>query len=791
VSTVSNPLKPASARAFVRRWLQVFGRAGSRANARRLGRLAVDALPDEWAALEAGKLYALYAAPRTPGADALIWESARDAQTRNVTVVLARERVDVTRRLRELGFSANAPASGWPRNLSVLAMPPDAGDAAGAVNTADASNAADATDARATVATPPMLGKLFGGLRALKRFGFRSRSLYFVEGAERWFTWHDARALAREGRILANWCAARDITLVLLLGAQSDEADSGDANWLGAQTTPMENAAAQQGRNEFHAACAGVARMERTHGELLWHVDFWRADRTLVTGEVRALRFADSGRLSVAPDAPGGVMAARGDGLLARDEQRVVVSGAVVRGHEAWVPPHWEVLADHAAVLDACADAQAATVVLDYAGGAQLDALCAAVHALRRQAGRALKIVIVERGEVLRHQYELLVLTLGANLVLGRDLPFSRMQSLLQSLQGQLHTRPVAADYRAALSAALSDAVLGYLPASAFCEHVRTVLDRSAVLQLPHVLVKLTLLPQCAHVDALRHCVPRRAGDVLTADAAHLYVFLFACRLADADAALARIFDVPVERIADGLVHLAEQSIGDELTALEAANRRARIADYSDLFAAPARGEAAEVSGRDAGLTADLDSRLARKALGVRALAAAEQLATVEAALEWARGEAAGGAGADGVNGAGSATNTEGTNTEGTNTEGTNTEGTNTEGTNTEGTNTEGTNTEGTNTEATNAEATNTEATNTEATNTEATNTEATNTEATNTKAAKATKAAKRNEQPTGSSSSQSQAPASTPSRPATPRATPTVRRAEPYTMPLRNKEHE
>ncbi|QQC65051.1 cellulose biosynthesis protein BcsE [Paraburkholderia ginsengisoli] len=620
MSTDSTPLKPAKAGVFARRWLQAFGRPGSRARARRLGRLAVDALPDEWTALETGKLYAIYATPRTPGADALIWESARGAQTRDVTVVLARERVDVAQRLRELGFDANAPAAGWPRNLSVLAMPPAVSDV---VDATHATHAADAP--RVAVPRAAVLGKVFGGLRALKRFGFRSRSLYFVEGAERWFSWDDAAALAREGRMLADWCEARNITLVLLLGSPTGAAEVEDAEWLDVRTS-AENAAVQSSRNEFRAACAGVARMERTHGELLWHADFWRSDRTLVTGEVRALRFTESGRLSVALDAPGGA-AARGDGLLARDEQRVVVSRAVVRGHEAWVPSHWEVLADQPAVLAACADAQAATVVLDYAGGAQLDALCAAVHALRRQAGRALKIVVVERGEVLRHQYELLVLTLGANLVLGRDLPFSRMQSLLQSLQGQLHTRPVAADYRSALSAALSDAVLGYLPAAAFCERVRIVLERSAVLQLPHVLVKLTLLPQCAHVDALRHCVPRRAGDVFTADASHLYVFLFACRLADADAALARIFDVPVEQMADALVHLAEQSIGDELDALAAANRRARIADYSDLFVAPAP-----------------DVGVAGRALETAAaLQAAQQLATVEAALKWARGEVAAG----------------------------------------------------------------------------------------------------------------------------------------------------
>jgi Cellulose biosynthesis GIL len=227
---------------------------------------------------------------------------------------------------------------------------------------------------------------------------------------------------------------------------------------------------------------------------------------------------------------------------------------------------------------------------------------------------------------VLRHQYELLVLTLGANLVLGRDLPFSRMQSLLQSLQGQLHTRAVAPDYRGALSAALSDDVRGYLRVDAFCERVHTVLERSAVLQLPHVLVKLTLPAQCAHVEVLPHCVPRRTGDVFTADAGHLYVFLFACRLADADAALARIFDVPVERIADTLVHLAEQSIGDELKALQTANLRARIADYSDLFATSLRDDRSALQARESG-----EGRMLSET--------AEQLARVEEALIRARAE--------------------------------------------------------------------------------------------------------------------------------------------------------
>jgi cellulose biosynthesis protein BcsE len=579
VTTDSNRTNAAPADSVLRRWLRAAGRRGFGGRAREPSRLAIDALPDGWATLTPGNLYAIYVMPRTPSGDALIWESAREARVRHVTVVLARSRAEVAARLRELGFTGGL-ARGWPRNLNVLAMPEPAG------------SDVDSTG-RANNKAPVALAKLFGGLRALKRFGFHSNALYFVEGAERWFSWDDPAALAREGRMLANWCAARKITLVLMFGPTTG-ATRDDGHKAEVSDDRLEHDASQPGHHEFHGACAGVARLQRTHGELLWHVDFWRTGAALVTGEVRSLRFTDSGHLTVAPESAGSP-GLHGIARLAHDERRVVVTRAVI-GREAWVPDQWEVVEDQQAALAACAGAQAATVVLDYTDCSRLEALCAVVHTLRRQCGRALKIVVVERGEVLRHQYELLVLSLGANLLLGRGLPFSRIQSLLQSLQGQLHTRPIVADYRTALAAALSDAVLGYLPVGPYCERVQAILERSALLQLPHVLVKLTLLPELSHVDALHSCRPSRAGDVFTADAAHLYVFLFACRLPDAHATLARIFNQPVERLSDHVVYLAEQGIEHELRTLKAANQRAPIADYGDLFPGASAGVTGSVA---------------------------------------------------------------------------------------------------------------------------------------------------------------------------------------------------
>jgi cellulose biosynthesis protein BcsE len=305
------------------------------------------------------------------------------------------------------------------------------------------------------------------------------------------------------------------------------------------------------------------------------------------------------------------------------------------------VPPEWEIVEDQQASVAACVGALAATVLLDYRDRSTLEALCSAVHTLRRECGRALKIVIVERREALRHQYELLLLSLGANMIIGRELPFSRAQSLLRSLQGQLDTRPVALDYHAALAAALTDDVRGYLPVAAYCERVQAVLARGAVLDLPHVLAKITLLPEVAHVDALAKCAPRRAGDVVTADPANLYVFLFACRLPDADIALGHIFTVPVEQLSDRVVYLAEASIEREIEALADANRRTPIPDYSDLFpAAPAREPlravqgAQDVQGAPGMQAVTLDAVQVAERAPERESDAASQLHAVESLLD-------------------------------------------------------------------------------------------------------------------------------------------------------------
>ncbi|WP_217700570.1 BcsE family c-di-GMP-binding protein, partial [Burkholderia pseudomallei] len=183
-----------------------------------------------------------------------------------------------------------------------------------------------------------------------------------------------------------------------------------------------------------------------------------------------------------------------------------------------------------------------------------------------------------------------------------RTLPFSRVLAALRSLHRQLHARPAAADYQVALAASLGEAALGYLPVGAFGAQARAVLERRAVLALSQTLDALPLLPGVALALASRARTPRRAAGAPLAAAQHLDLFLFACELADAIDVLGHLFDVPVERISDRVVHLAQDSIEHELNALDAANRRAPLADYSDLFSAAAaatRAAGAPAAARD------------------------------------------------------------------------------------------------------------------------------------------------------------------------------------------------
>jgi cellulose biosynthesis protein BcsE len=524
-----------------------------RRSGRNHARLAIEALPDMYCALDSAGLYAVYT-DASPASEALLLDTARASRAKKTTLVLDRDVGEVVTLLREREFSSRA-ASIWPRRLNVLAWPP---------GQQKAMKHSDSV---------PVLGRLAGGLRAIRRHGLKSGSLYLIEGADAWFSWDDDAGLARESAYLARWCRLRRCSMVLLLKPRGRGTFFGDPAF-GYQSAEAGAEGGETRLHAFHNAFSGVAALSQSMGEMIWTTKFWRCGDVTAATQSEALRFTSNGSLGVARS----VRDVAESMLLTRDEHRVLATKGAIAG-ETWVPQEWEIIESNSDMPSACDQARGATVLLDYSAVSDVGGLCRVIHELRDKCGRAIKIVVRERGVAMRHQNELLALSVGANIVVSRGQTMGRLLCLIEALQGQLRTRPIIGDFRVALSAAQSDSVCGYLPIGDFCSQVRRVLDRQRILYIPHALLKLPLRSHVSHLEALHACDLRRAGDICSADENSLYVLLFGCPIPDVDKALEKVFGGRLDDYFQDIERC--QLSNDAIAQLCSGNRRNPLPDYS------------------------------------------------------------------------------------------------------------------------------------------------------------------------------------------------------------------
>jgi|GEM_PF-882303 len=473
--------------------------------------LAIEGLPPALAALGAGQVYVVYASA-SPARDALFWQTAAAALKGPATVLSTRDGASIAATLRDHGIDIDRPGSThhWANVCSLVPLPDRDG----------AQVLIEALDALANQCAAPA-------------------SQFYIEGAEAFFAWHDPATLARQGAQLANWCAQHRHGVLLFA----------EPPGLGDDQTHPELAA-------FQARFAGAAQLLQTQGQFHWEVAFWRAGEAVLGSQSLPLRFAAIDHRLMITTQSGTFESSIGEvGLLAPDEGRVIVSRDAVL-NERVLPPSWQVVDDNEAALAAARTAVAASVILEFGASRELESLAEQVHTLRLQCGNALKIIVREEAVAMR--YESLMLNLGANRVVPRHTTLSQVEAIVESLRGQVYSRPVPADYRQALAGVMHGEETGYVGAARFVELVGAAVERSRVIQLPSVLIRLALMPEVAHVDALKACLLRRAGDIMTAAGDSLYVFFFACRLGDADAVLQRVFKRPLAELFQG-----EQRCGD------------------------------------------------------------------------------------------------------------------------------------------------------------------------------------------------------------------------------------
>lgn len=271
--------------------------------------------------------------------------------------------------------------------------------------------------------------------------------------------------------------------------------------------------------------------------------------------------------------------------LDAPDQERVIATAATVAGVKG-VPVLWTVVPDLSSVEAACQDAVAATVLLHADDSSEFGILSQLVHRLRLSHPRALKIIVWEVGNKLRYNNELVLMRLGANTVVYKEIAFSRLLTIINDLAAQVYTRPIEHEYLLALQAAEPNPIVGYLAPPVFCREVTNMLKRTERISLGHTLVRLPLLSRVAHLDALLACRARRFGDIFTADQHQVYLFLFACRESDVDSTLDQIFSVPVAELFSSVIIESQELILETVGKLERDHELSPTPDFSAMLPA-------------------------------------------------------------------------------------------------------------------------------------------------------------------------------------------------------------
>lgn len=253
----------------------------------------------------------------------------------------------------------------------------------------------------------------------------------------------------------------------------------------------------------------------------------------------------------------------------------------------ATVPGMWQRHDTLVGIMHASRNKRAATAILSYDRETNLRQLAETVHMLRSSLGRRARIVVHEKGASLRYLNEALLLRLGLNLVIHRDVPNGRLPLLLESLNGQNFNRDVDINFEAALASVLPTRLRGYLTPLRFVREVGAILAQGNVLNIPSALIIGVPLASVSMTDLIATAGLSRPGDLMSADSQHCYLFLNACSQSTILVALERILKNRVDAVFGDVRFLARsEEIHAEITGLVHRAEKGDLPDYSTLAAA-------------------------------------------------------------------------------------------------------------------------------------------------------------------------------------------------------------
>lgn len=405
----------------------------------------------------------------------------------------------------------------------------------------------------------------------LERFDIPNHSYLIFDQADELLSLHDISMALDQVEVLSKWFADRQIT-VLLVFTRATEAHANTINAM------MDN-------------LTGIARLGGDKSGLEITFDYWQSPEGAVAARRFPLQARSSGiyEVTTLPVAPTHVQGSNDDITVATPEDpelRVFYMDPDLGSLAKQSAGFWQQVDTLVGMMHATRNTPSATIILSFQPESSLRQLAETVHTLRLSLGRKAHLVVQEKMASLRFQNEALLLRLGVNLVIHRDVPVSRLTLLLDSLQGQSFSRDVDINFEAALESVTPTRMRGYLRPLRFAREVNLILDRAETLNIPCALIVGSPINGQTLINVLHKVGLSRPGDLLTADNDFVYIFLNACQQAVMLSTLERILNAPMDSLfSDTRFLIRREEIQPELLALLRAAETGDLPDHGTALA--------------------------------------------------------------------------------------------------------------------------------------------------------------------------------------------------------------
>ena len=346
-------------------------------------------------------------------------------------------------------------------------------------------------------------------LRELELFSIPSGEFLWIQQAEELFLTQDMPFAVRQAELLRDWLAARDITAVLLFSRLST-AELSDIHLL------------QEGLDGLCAIGIGSTGVEATFA-------YWRSSDGVVEHDSYALALQRSGfylatRLSAAPASEP-----KSEEFQVDEYPKYFCNDPSLKAELDKTPWPWKYPESYLDLYHATRESKSPTIVLEFSRTTDFVKLAETIHILRRTIGRNAKILVHENGYSLRHANETLLMLIGTNLIIHRDIPNWRIAKTIESLEGVRFERKIDEDIDSLFANATAKFRSGYLPFDEFVKETVALVFHADCLSAPKAMIAGVLRPGTSPDEVVRRIDLNREGDIISATEEFVYIFLYAC----------------------------------------------------------------------------------------------------------------------------------------------------------------------------------------------------------------------------------------------------------------------